>query len=145
MKLFAPLLLLALSFSANCFAEKIIWSGEVNADGTPSEPVKLVVNHNYIIRAHNAVNLGKWVKQGEPLANDACYEFSKDNDPQKVDTLKNSLSIEICDGNYHSNHIYQSKPFKAAAEKIHFWVNDSYYDDNSGSFLLEVVEVDNPN
>lgn len=47
----------------------------------------------------------------------------------------------VCDNRYHPNHIYQSEPFTAKCDRMHFWVNDTYYEDNSGAFHVEVVEL----
>lgn len=140
-KIMCLLILFTLSFTS-AFAEKVIWKGKVPADGTPSELISLDMHKQYSIRVKGYVNLGKWVKGGEKLANDACFEFNKHKEVAKVSSLENSLNISVCDGLYHSDHIYQSQPFIAKKNRMHFWVNDTYYDDNSGEFNVEVIQLE---
>lgn len=125
--------------SANGFAEKVVWSAHVKADGTPSEVAILDLNQQYIIRASGFVNLGKWMQGGEKLANDACYEFNDKVTQKSIVTLRNSQNVSICDGAYHPDHIYLSNPFIAKQNKIHFWINDVDYDDNSGALQVEII------
>lgn len=144
---FTILFTLALSFLFfnNCTADSIIWNGEVKADGSPTKPIKLILGETYIIKTKGVVNLGKWWIQGVPLASDACYEFNeKLPDPIKHTTLKNSLEISVCTEAFNKEHIYESKPFKAAQSLVHFWINDIDYDDNNGSLLVQIVHINNP-
>lgn len=122
-------------------ADQSIWKGTVSADGTPTEPIRLEMHKKYIISVKGFVNLGKWIQGGEKLANDACFEFNPRTSIAKITALENSHKIPVCDGTYHLNHHYQSKPFVAKHNRIHFWVHDAYYDDNSGEFDVEIIEV----
>lgn len=134
--------LVFLVFSQSYAAEKIVWSGDVQANGTPSALVTLKLHNQYQIRVSGFVNLGKWIQHGEELASDACYEFNKENYTTKVEALKSSShEISVCDGMYHPDHVYTSKPFAAKQDRIHFWVNDHYYDDNHGTFQVEVIDL----
>ncbi|CUI16123.1 hypothetical protein PNK_0495 [Candidatus Protochlamydia naegleriophila] len=132
----------ALFFASPCCAEKIIWSGEVYADGTPTSSIGLTLQHHYRIKVSGYVNLGKWIQNREKLASDACYEFSKEGSRTKTVSLRNSSEIPICDDDYHSDHIYESKSFLAKENRIHFWVHDTNYEDNTGSFKVQLVELD---
>lgn len=128
--------------SVYCYSENVVWSGNVNSDGTPTQAIKLVRLKEYQIRVSKEVNLGKWVKQGEPLNNDACYQYNASGTIlDKLETLKNSASISVCEGQYHTNHVYLSAPFKAEQDRIHFWVHDLTYDDNEGDFKVEILEA----
>jgi hypothetical protein len=132
----------AIGIAAFGFTEKIIWLGDVLADGTPTKPISLILYHQYQIRVSGCVNLGKWIQNREKLGSDACYEFANNKAIEKTISLKNSLDISVCEGEYHSNHHYQSKPFKAAQNKIHFWVHDIDYSDNSGAFKVQIVDLE---
>lgn len=126
-------------YLGNVHADDVIWSGEVKSDGSPTASIPLVLNQSYQIKASKALNLGKWVQNGEELANDACYEFGQSQHQTKVESLKNSQNISVCDGTYHPDHVYQSAPFTAKQNRIHFWVYDTNYDDNNGFFHVEVI------
>jgi hypothetical protein len=97
-----------------CQANTVVWNGEVNASGAPSDSVPLVLGKKYMIKVSGIVNLGKWWQQGKPLAEDACYEFNAPSGPTHYRTFKNSLRVSVCDGKYHDDHTYQSEPFVAA-------------------------------
>ena len=125
----------------NAYAEEVIWSGEVQADGSPTAPIPLVLHQSYQIKAWGTINLGKWVQNGEELADDACYEFGKKTPPAKLKILHNSQNISLDDEVYHPDHIYKSAPFKAAQNRIHFWVSDTDYDDNKGSLHVEIFHL----
>lgn len=126
------------SFSS-LLADTVIWSGEINSDGTPSNVISLEFNKTYQIKAKGYINLGKWIQAQKKLANDPCYEFNKERSTEKRESLKNSLSVSVCDGSYHPDHSYQSEPFIAKNNRIHFWIDDTDYDDNSGSFYVEII------
>lgn len=128
--------------ATSCYADKVVWKGEISSDGTPSKLITLTLHKEYQIKVSGSVKLGKWVKEGEPLANDACYEFSKEKMVDKFESVMNSNLISCCDGTYHPDHHYQSQPFKAKQDRIHFWVNDTVYDDNHGSFNVEIIQLD---
>lgn len=130
-------------FFAYGHADNVVWKGEINADGTPTSAIKLEVRKRYQIKVSGFVNLGKWKQGGKNLANDACYEFDEEgNTFQRVETIKNSHDITVCsDKKYHPDHVYQSEPFVAKQDRIHFWIYDTYYDDNSGSLKVEVSQV----
>jgi hypothetical protein len=127
---------ICLSFWGSGFAE-LIWSGTVNSNGNPSAPIELNLEENYLIEVSGFVNLGKWIQNGEKLANDACFEFNEEKETAKIATMRNSLNISVCNGTYHPDHVYSAK-FKAEQGKIHFWVSDNYYNDNSGSFSVKI-------
>lgn len=125
----------------SCKAENVIWDGQVNADGSPTLAIELILDQPYQIRARGIINLGKWWQNSQPLANDACYEFNTPEKPTQLTTLKNSLSISVCDGKYHGDHTYLSLPFVAKQNKIHFWIDDTDYSDNSGSFQVQIIQL----
>lgn len=135
-------LIMSLFTATYCSADTVIWNGKVSADGTPTPPIDLKLNQKYQIVVGGFVNLGKWVQNGEQLANDACYEFNKKKNLSKVDSFQNSGDISVCDGHYHPDHIYKSAPFKAKENKIHFWIYDTDYDDNTGAFDVQVIQLD---
>lgn len=123
----------------SAYADDVVWKGKVNSDGVPTEQIHLKIHDQYQIKASNYINLGKWIQAAQELANDACFEFSGKLPPEKFESLKNSNNISVCDGKYHEDHIYLSEPFIAKQNRIFFWVNDTDYDDNSGSFDLEII------
>ena len=127
----------------NCDADKVIWSGEVNSNGSPTEAIPLVINQKYQIKVSHYLNLGKWIQQGEPLASDACYEFNRDHPLNPLSTFKNSHDISVCNGSYHPNHIYRSNVFFAKQNRIHFWIYDTNYEDNSGSLHVDLISIEN--
>lgn len=122
-------------------ADEVIWKGKVDSNGTPSEVIKLNIHDRYQIKASQFINLGKWNQAGEKLANDPCFEFSDKLQPTKFESLKNSNELSICEGKYHADHVYLSEPFVAKQNRIFFWVNDTDYDNNHGSFDLEIIHV----
>jgi len=126
-----------------CSAEKVVWSGKVDSNGNPTVPISLVLHHQYQIKVSGIVKLGKWKQGGKLLANDACFEYveGENREMVKVMSLRNSNDISVCEGKFHEGHIYQSLPFKAKQNKIHFWVFDTNYEDNYGAFDVEVTEV----
>lgn len=132
--------LLSLCIS-HSYANEVIWRGEVKSEGAPTAAIPLILNERYQIKASQSINLGKWIQAGEKLASDACYEFNKEKSTDKVDCLKNSQNISVCDGTYHPDHIYQSEPFVAKQNRIHFWVYDTDYEDNHGAFHVEVIHL----
>ncbi len=127
----------------NMSANEIIWEGEVNADGVPTKPIHLVIHKRYQITATKSINLGKWIQEGEKLANDACYLFNPEGKAMdRSESLKNNQDISVWDGKYHADHIYQSQPFEATQNRLFFWINDSDYDDNSGSLHVTVTRLE---
>lgn len=138
------LFLLCMTFvcSSVSSAEKIIWQGEVSSDGEPTDSIALVNRKKYQIKVKGFVNLGKWIQGTEKLANDACYEFGLTDKKRKWEAFKNSGDISVCDNSYHPDHTYQSEPFTAEQDRIHFWINDTYYGDNSGAFQVQVIELE---
>lgn len=123
----------------NVFADEVVWQGQVHADGTPTKLIHLKLDEQYQIKASNYINLGKWVQEGVKLANDPCFEFSDKTVPNKIECLRNSAKISICDGTYHYDHVYLSEPFTAKQNRIFFWVVDTDYDDNTGAFDVEII------
>jgi hypothetical protein len=144
MKSFYLAVLLSLSIASTSYADHVIWKGNVSSDGTPTHPIKLELLKKYRIQVRGNIDLGKWWKQGKELASDSCYEYADGIAPTKVDSIKNSMNISVCEGIYHSNHIYDSNPFVATQNRIHFWVNDLDYDDNSGHFEVQITEIASP-
>jgi hypothetical protein len=137
MKLFA----LALLSLASLLGDNIIWSGDVNANGDSTPSIGLIIGKRYTIKADGTVNLGNWYQDKEKLLNDACFQFNVNVKPTAWPTLKNSNNIQICDGNFHEDHIYVSRPFIAAQSGIHFWIYDTNYEDNTGSLHVTISEV----
>lgn len=133
----------SVSLCGSCMAEKVLWAAEVSSLGKPTESIHLDIGKRYRIEAGGMINLGKWWQKSQPLANDACYEFTKSGEGlSKVETLKNSINMSVCDGTYHADHVYRSVPFTAVQSGIHFWVYDTNYDDNSGAFNVQIIELD---
>lgn len=122
-------------------ADEVVWSGSVHSDGMPTPPITLNLNENYLIKVSGFIKLGKFIQNREKLANDACYEFNAEGETERLISIKNSHDISVCDGKYHADHVYPSKPFVAKQNRIHFWVNDSDYDDNHGELKVEVVHI----
>lgn len=125
------------------YADEVIWRGNVKSDGSATIPIPLILNERYQIKASKSINVGKWVQAGEELASDACYEFNKEKYLNKLECLKNSQNISVCNGTYHPDHIYQSEPFVAKQNRLHFWVYDTNYDDNRGDFHVEIIHKKN--
>ena len=145
MKAFTCLMFLFCCF-LSCYthaAEKVIWTGEVNADGTPTQAANLTLGEKYIIKVSGFVNLGKWWQNRQALADDASYEFNAPDGPTKLQTFQNSLNIPT-DGEFHTDHIYRSAPFIAEENKVHFWIKDSDYSDNTGALKVEIIRVGPP-
>ena len=139
-------LLLTLLFSAfvsiSLLADEIVWNGQVSSDGAPTAAIDLTLDKKYQIVVKGTVNLGKWVEAGKPLGEDASYEFNTPSGPQRLLNLKNSNDINLDDKTYNPEHIYKSFPFVAKQSKIHFWVHDLDYSDNSGSFDVQIIRLD---
>lgn len=137
-------LVLSLLFAGSLSAEKVIWSGEVKADGTPTAPVELSLNHKYKIQVSGVINLGKYFQGETPLADDAVYEFIANSDKvtSPLKNFRNSLDISMGDEKYHPDHIYFSKPFVARQSRIHFWIDDIDYGDNTGSLGVDIIQLD---
>lgn len=142
MKKIFLLLFFSLFTFNNSYADKVIWSGSVSSDGDPTKIIQLEIGKEYQIKASGEVELGKWWQGGKKLINDACYEYNDKVAPSKLNTLLNSMNIEVCDGKYHSDHIYTSKTFKTKQSVIHFWVYDTDYNDNSGTFQVQITEIE---
>lgn len=127
-------------------ADTSVWHGKVSSDGSPSPSVKLTLGQNYKVKVSGKMNLGKWRTGGQALENDACFEFfanpeRQDHPPTKTAALRASIHIDVCGGKYQSNHTYESNPFIAAQNGIHFWIQDVDYEDNSGELDVEIVHV----
>lgn len=144
---FRIITMMCLGFSSLCIANQVVWKGKVQSDGNPTPTVKLIIGQRYKLKVSNTMNLGKWRTNKQPLANDACYEFfanssDQELEPTKVNSIKNSLNIALCNDKYNPDHIYESNPFLAAQSGIHFWIDDTYYEDNTGALDLEVIQVE---
>jgi hypothetical protein len=146
MRFIQHLLFIFFLFSLICLeANTSIWQGEVSSDGNPSPVVRLKLGHKYQIQVTGTINLGKWRRNGDALEDDACFEFAKNNTtPSAIFTFKNSMNVSLCDGHFHPSHVYLSAPFLAAQNGIHFWVHDDDYENNSGSFQVQVIELEVP-
>lgn len=125
-----------------CFSQVVVWSGDVSADGTPTQAIDLKLDKKYQIIAKGTINLGKWVEAGKALGEDASYEYNAPSSPTVADNLRNSINIPLENKNFNPQHIYKSLPFVAKQSKIHFWVHDLDYSDNKGSFTVELVQLD---
>lgn len=123
---------------------KVVSSLEVSSDGEPSKTTILELDRKYQIKVSGALNLGKYWQGSTVLANDACYEFvastGKMTSPLK--NFRNSFDINVCEGHYSEDHTYFSKPFVAKQNKIHFWIDDFDYTDNTGALHVEIIEVE---
>jgi hypothetical protein len=135
-------IVLLICSSMTCVADTIIWKGDVDALGTPTPMVKLVLGKKYQIKVSGTLSLGNWFKNGSKVKNDACYEFNESSQPHLVSCFKNSLSQTVCDGKFHANHIYTSNQFIAAQSAVHFWIYDTNYEDNSGSLSVELYQIE---
>ncbi len=142
---FQLILLLGLFFCLKCHADTdtgtVIWSGTINADGTPSPVVQLELGQRYQLKVSGSMNLGNWYQNHQPLRNDACYQFNDAVTPTKLTATKNSMSLSVCDGKYHADHVYVSKPFLAYQSGIHCWIDDTDYSNNSGTLQLQVIKL----
>jgi hypothetical protein len=141
MRIFLLIFAFCIFCASSTYADKVVWSGEVQSNGSPTHLIKLTLGKQYQIKVSGAINLGKWWQLGKPLADDACFEYNEETAPTFVNTLRNSMQISVCDGVYHSDHIYLSKPFIAAQNGIHFWICDTDYTDNSGALNVQVIEL----
>lgn len=141
-KLILFLIPLCLGIQNFSLADNVVWSGTVNSDGNPTKAIPLETGKQYQIKGSGVVKLGNWKKNGEELSSDPCFLFGSDPESvTKTNALRNSAEIEICDGKYRLNHVYTSFPFTATQERIHFWIHDSIYNDNTGTFAVEIVEI----
>lgn len=128
-------------FSHLC-AETLVWEGEIDSNGTPTEAIKLSLEKKYKIRLSGIINTNKWHQGGTALGEDACFDFGDHVHPVPNELVKNSMDLDFCeDGLYHADHSYDSKPFVAKQNRIHFWVNDDDYLDNTGTFKVQVYEL----
>lgn len=125
--------------TGSLIADEVVWQGTISSDGSPSKAVPLKIKETYQIKVSGFINLGKWVQAGQKLANDACYEFSTEGSKEHVSAFENSIDVSVCDGKYHPDHVYTSEPFVAKQNRVHFWVNDTDYDDNSGDYQVEII------
>lgn len=141
MRTFAIFLALSFLCFNMTFADNIIWRGDVKADGTPTPSAKLILGHKYQVKVSGTMNLGNWKKQGESLIDDAFFEFNEKSEPTPLHSLKNSANIMFDRSEYHPDHVYKSEPFTATQSGIHFWIYDTYYEDNNGSLQVEVSEL----
>lgn len=141
-RLFLTAGLLCSLMSLDCFAEKVVWTGEVHSDGTPSATINLNLDKKYQFIVSGTINLGKWVEAGVPMGEDAFFEFDGPNGPERQPAFKNSINVSLEDKTYQPSHTYKSMPFVAKNSKVHFWVDDKDYSDNKGSLQVKVVLVD---
>lgn len=125
----------------HAYGENLIWEGEVNSNGTPTQLIELKLNQKYNIKISGVINTHKWHQGGQALGEDACFDFAEQLQPVANELIKNSMDVDFCkDGLYHSDHVYETHPFVAKQNGIHFWVNDSDYTDNTGAFKVQVLE-----
>lgn len=134
-------LLCLLALISTLHADKVIWKGEVNSNGTPTPSIKLELGKTYQFKAEGTINLGKWWQDGKPLIEDSNFEYNENVQPQPYSTLKNSMNIPIGSDKYNPDHIYFSKPFVASQNAVHFWIYDTNYDDNSGSLKVQITQI----
>lgn len=137
---YLALITFTMAFGQICAATSI-WEGEINSNGTPTEMVKLSLGKKYTVKVSGVVNTNKWHQGSAALGEDACFDFGDQVNPQPNELVKNSLNIDICaDKQFHPDHIYESEPFEAKKNGIHFWVDDDDYTDNHGSFKAQIFE-----
>lgn len=128
-----------------CHSDQLVWQGIVSALGRKTDRIPLNPGEEYYAVARGVVNLGRIAEWGnENRLNDACYMFRVNQDPIYAPVLKNSYQFRFCSGTYHSEHVYQSLPFRGNDRPLWFWVEDTNYGDNSGQFLVEVYRVFSP-
>lgn len=124
--------------TSNAFCNTVIWNGHVSSDGTRSPNIKLVPGQAYQYRVTGTAILGNWSRNGQPLVNDALYEFNAVGKPMPMPILKNSLGIVLGDGKFHSDHVYESATFTPEKDEISFWIFDTNYNDNKGALQVEL-------
>lgn len=145
------LVYILLFFSTFCGAatfanEALVWKGSVSSDGNASASIPLEIGATYQISVSGTINLGKWRQNGQPLGEDAYFSFEISNPSDltgvsKSDNFKNSMLIAVGGEKYNPSHVYVSQPFKATENRIHFWVYDTNYDDNSGAFSVQIFKL----
>ena len=129
-------------FTTCSFAKEVIWNGQVPSDGTPTGAIDLTLHKKYQFIVSGTMNLGKWVQAGQPLSDDAGFEFNSSLGPKRLNTFRNSSDIPLDNTTFHPDHIYKSIPFTAMQNKIHFWIEDEDYSDNTGSLNIQLVQLD---
>jgi len=140
-KLSLPLLFFCTSFFSQVLADTVVWSGDVDSNGTPTALIPLTLGKQYQVKASGTLNLGKWWQAGKPLEEDAFYEYNNSIDPIKLETLKNSFNLSLNNNGFHPDHVYLSKPFTAAQNGVHFWISDIDYGDNTGKLQVQIIEL----
>lgn len=128
--------------SSSLLADTVVWKGQVSADGTPSKAIDMTNGKKYQIIVSGSINLGKWVQAGQKLADDPAFEYNAPTGPVHLNIFRNSHDIPFDVKTINPEHIYKSLPFLAKQNKIHFWVNDTDYSDNSGAFDVQLVQID---
>lgn len=135
------ILFLAALIANQGYSSEVVWKGKVSADGSPSPAVDLSYDKTYQIIVNGSVNLGKWVEAGKALAEDASFEYNAPSGPTRHKTLRNSNEIPLDDQFYNADHVYKSAPFVAKQTKIHFWIYDTDYSDNSGALEVQIDKL----
>ncbi len=142
--IFSFALLVCCFFLSDANSSTPVWSGQVQSDGSVTPNIKIVPGQMYQIKVSGTVTLGNWSKNGQPLVNDAGYEFNAVGKPTTFPILKNSLGIPLGDGKFHADHVYESSIFNATKDTINFWIFDTDYSDNKGALQVELSLI-NPN
>lgn len=122
-------------------AQNMIWSGWVNSRGAQTNGPVLAGNQRYVIRVSGSVYFGRWWRNGRPLNDDACYEYTAKGAPDPLPVFRNSYGVPVCDGQYRASHVYQSAAFLGRNAPISFSIFDTDYRDNSGAMRIEILDV----
>ena len=69
--------------------------------------------------------------------------FNAPEGPTKLDSFKNSFNI-TCEQPYQPDHIYRTELFTAKENRVHFWIKDIDYNDNTGTLKVDIIEVEQP-
>ena len=137
------LLFILLSSFHTVFPDTVIWTGNVNSNGSRTPNIRLQNGRDYYFIVEGSVYFGKWRQNRQSLLNDACCEFNARPEPQYLPVFNNSLGAPFNNTAYRSNHVYRSKTFRAIGhQSICFWIFDPDYRDNRGSLRVRLIIVD---
>lgn len=142
-KMFIFLLFIMLSCFHNVYTDTVLWTGNVNSNGSRTQNIQLQNGRDYYFMVDGSVYFGRWWQNGRNLLNDACYEFNARVNPQYLPVFKNSLGVPFNNTAYRSDHIYRSINFRPSGwQSINFWIFDTDYRDNRGSLRVRLSPVD---
>lgn len=122
-------------------AQNVIWAGSVDSRGSETRGPVLNATNRYIIRVSGSVYFGRWWRNGQPLNDDACYEYTAKGAPDPLPVFRNTYGIPVCDGQYRASHVYQSAAFVGRNAPIGFSIFDTDYRDNGGALRVEIIDA----